>query len=57
MLIIEIISNNKINTYDSFLLKSTYNKIKYEVDRGKYEKAINEETVLESKLNFISKQS
>ena len=56
MLIIEIISNNKINTYDSFLLKSTYNKIKYEVDRGKYEKAINEETVLESKLNFISKQ-
>ena len=56
MLIIEIISNNKINTYDSFLLKSTYNKIKYEVDRGKYENAINEETVLESKLNFISKQ-
>ena len=53
MLLIEVCSGNKINTYDSFLLKSTYNKIKYEAYRGKYEKAMNEETILESKLKCI----
>jgi len=35
MLLAEIFSGNKINTYDSFLLKSAYEKTKDQIDRFK----------------------
>lgn len=47
MLIVEIISGNKINTFDSFLLKSTYNKLKYELRKGKYENGLDNDTKFE----------
>jgi len=49
MLITEIATNNRINIFDSFLLKTTYDNIKYQIDKGKYQKAMDEETILESK--------
>lgn len=37
MLIVEIALNNKINMFDSFLLKSTYNNLRYQAANSKYD--------------------
>lgn len=51
MLVIEILTDNKINTFDSFILKSAYVQTKEKIERAQYGFA-NAETILKSNYGF-----